>query len=335
MTVSRLGLSFSWREKSLEDIVSCCRVAEEAGLESVWISEAWGRDAFVALSAIANATREIRLATGIVNVFSRSPAAIAMGAATLEELSKGRTILGLGSSGRLVVDRWHGEHFEKPFTRLRESVTVIRQILTGSQANYQGRIFHVSNFCLAVQSPTRQIPIYLAALGPKMLRLTGEIADGVLLYLCPLSKIREAIAEIQQGVERAKRSLTGLDIAAFLPTFVSEKTEQARLAVAKVIAYYVGGMGTYYHRLVSESGFQIEADNICTAWQRGDRVTATKAVTPQLIDTVALAGSPQECRTRLEEFRRAGVSLPILSLSVEDQNSRQVAINSIKILAAE
>jgi alkanesulfonate monooxygenase SsuD/methylene tetrahydromethanopterin reductase-like flavin-dependent oxidoreductase (luciferase family) len=186
-----------------------------------------------------------------------------------------------------------------------------------------------------MQSPTRQIPIYVAALGPKMLRLTGEIADGVLLYFCPPSKMPGAIAEIQKGAEQAKRPPTNLDVAAFLPTFVSENAEQARMAVAKVIAYYVGGMGLYYHRMVSESGFQNEADSIRTAWLRGDRVKATQAVTPQLVDTMALAGTPQECRTRLQEFRRAGVSLPILSLSVGDQNARRVAIDSIKILAAE
>jgi F420-dependent oxidoreductase-like protein len=332
--MKRLGVSFSWREKSLEDIVSCCQVAEKAGLESAWIPEAWGRDAFVALAAIASATKQMKLATGIVNVYSRSPAAIAMSAATLEELSNGRTILGLGSSGQAVVERWHGAHFEQPFTRLRESITIIRQILSGAPINLQGKIFQVSDFRLAVAPPTRKIPIYLASLGPKMMRLSGEIADGALLYLCPIPKIPQAIAEIQKGAEQAKRPSDSVDIAAFLPTFVSEKAEQARLNVAKIIAYYVGGMGLYYHQIVSESGFKAEADKIRTAWLRGDRVAATREVPQQLIDSVSLAGSPDECRARLEQFRQAGVSLPILSLSVEDPTVRQTALKSIEIIAA-
>ena len=310
-------------------------MADEAGLESVWIPEAWGRDAFLALATIAHATQRIKLATGIINAYSRSPAAIAMAAATLEELSNGRAILGIGSSGAAVVERWHGLHFQRPLTRLRESITIVRQILSGGQVNFQGKVFQVSNFRLAVQAPVRTIPIYLAALGPKMLRLAGEIADGVLLYLQPSSKIREAIAEIQSGAEQAKRPAGSVDVAAFLPTFVSEEPEQAKQIVARVIAYYVGGMGVYYHRKVSEIGFKAEADKIQAAWLRGDRVAATREVTQALVDSVAIAGTPVECRSRLEEFRKVGVSLPILSFSVDNQQAAQAVRESIKTLAAE
>jgi 5,10-methylenetetrahydromethanopterin reductase len=310
-------------------------MGEEAGFESVWIPEAWGRDAFLALATIASATQRIKLATGIINAYSRSPAAIAMATATLEELSNGRAILGIGSSGAAVVERWHGLHFQRPFTRLRESITIVRQILSGGQVNFQGKVFQVSDFRLAVQAPARTIPIYLAALGSKMLRLAGEIADGALLYLQPLSKIRDAIAEIQLGAEQAKRSSGSVDVAAFLPTFVSEEPERAKQIVARVIAYYVGGMGVYYHRKVSESGFKAEADKIQAAWLRGDRVTATQEVTQALVDSVAIAGTPVECRSRLEEFRKVGVSLPILSFSVDNQQAAQAVRESIKTLAAE
>jgi len=310
-------------------------MGEETGFESVWIPEAWGRDAFLALATIANATQRIKLATGIINAYSRSPAAIAMATATLEELSNGRAILGIGSSGAAVVEQWHGLHFQRPFTRLHESITIVRQILSGGQVNFQGKVFQVSNFRLAVQAPTRTIPIYLAAMGPNMLRLAGEIADGVLLYLQPLSKIDEAIAEIQQGAEQAKRSSGSVDVAAFLPTFVSEQPEQAKQMVARVIAYYVGGMGVYYHRKISESGFKAEADKIQAAWLRGDRAGATNEVTRALVDSVAIAGTTAECRSRLEEFRKAGVSLPILSFSVDNQQVPQAVRESIKILAAD
>ena len=333
--MKRLGLSFGWRDKSLGDIVSVCRVAEDAGLESVWIPEAWGRDAFLALAAIANATQHIKLATGIINVYSRSPAAIAMGASTLDELSNGRAILGIGSSGPMVIERWHGLHFERPFTRLRESVTIIQQVLSGSPVNLHGKVFQVSEFRLAVSPPKHKIPIYLAALGPNMLRLAGEVADGALLYLQPLPTIRDAITEIRRGAEHANRPPESVDVAAFLPTFVSEKAVEAKQIVARAIAYYVGGMGSYYYRKVSESGFKAEADSIRTAWLRGDRAMATKEVSTELVDSVALAGSPEECCSRLKEFRRAGVDLPILSLSIEDKNMLQAVCDSIKIMSSE
>jgi len=330
----RLGLSFGWRDKPLDEIVCCRRVADEAGLESVWIPEAWGRDAFLALAAIANATQHVKLATGIINVYSRSPAAIAMSAATLDEVSNGRAILGLGTSGSLVVERWHGLHFAQPFTRLRETITIVRQILSGNLVNLQGKVFQVSDFRLAVHPPTHRVPIYLAALGPKMLGLAGEIADGALVYLHPLSKIPDAIDEIRKGAERANRPSESVDVAAFLPTFVSEKADEAKQIVARVIAYYVGGMGTYYHRKVSESGFKAEADSIRAAWLRGDRATATKEVGAELVDSVALAGSADECRARLQEFRRAGVALPILSFSVEDKTMAQLVRGSIKTMTS-
>ncbi len=326
-------MSFSWRDKSLQDIVSCARYAEEAGLESVWISEAWGRDAFLALAAVASATQRIKLGTGIVNVYSRSPATLAMSVATLDELSKGRAILGLGSSGARVVEHWHGLRYERPLTRLRETITIVRQVLSGGQVDLQGSIFQVSDFRLAVQPPTHKVPIYLAALGTKTLRLAGSIADGVLFYLYPVSKIPDAIAEVRRGADDAQRPPTSVDVAAHLPTFVSEKREEARRSVAAAVAYYLGGMGTYYHRVASRSGFEAEANSIRAAWQRGDRASAAKIVTDQLIDSVALAGSPNECATRLEEFRNAGIDLPILSFYIPDENAFQTVCESIKILA--
>ena len=335
MIMKRLAVSFSWRDKSLKDIVTFSRFAEEAGLESVWISEAWGRDAFLALAAVANATEHIKLGTGIVNVYSRSPAALAMAITTLDELSKGRAILGLGSSGARVIESWHGLRYERPFGRLREAVTIVQQILSGSQVNLQGNVFRVSDFRLAIQPPQHKIPIYIAALGPKMLRLAGRIADGVLLYLCPPSRMPDAIAEIRKGAENSKRSPASVDVAALLPTFVSENREEARRSVAAMVAYYVGGMGTYYHRQVSKSGFEADANSIRAAWMNGDRASATKMVTDQLLDSVALAGSAEECRTRLEEFRNAGIDLPILSFYVQDERAVKAVCESIKTLAAE
>jgi len=331
----RLGVAFSWRESSLENILSCARCAEEAGVESVWVPEAWGRDAFLALAAVAQVTERLKLGTGIVNVYSRSPATLAMAAATLDELSKGRAILGVGSSGPGVVERWHGIRYERPLTRVRETVGIVRLALSGATVDFQGSFFHVSGFKLAMGQPKRAIPIYVAALGPKMLRLAGEIADGVLLYLCSLPAIHMAIGEIRKGANEVGRSLDNFEVAALLPTVVSENRGEAQAIVARAIAYYVGGMGTYYRRVISESGFASEATKIKDAWRRGDRLSATTEVSERLIDSVALAGSPDACRRKLEDFRNSGVTLPILSLSPQDCHAAKSPCETIKTLMAD
>lgn len=331
--MKRLGVGFSWREKSLEDILTVAHCAEQAGVESVWVAEAWGRDAFLALAAVAKVTDRVRLATGIVNVYSRSPAALAMGAATLSELSKDRAILGVGTSGPRVVERWHGIRYERPLTRIRETVEIVRLALSGVVTNFQGQVFQVSGFKLALDQPKRTVPIYVAALGPKMLQLAGEVADGVLLYLCPLSAIPNAINEIQKGAAKAGRSLDGFDVAAFLPTAVSENRTEAAEMVSRVIAYYVGGMGEYYRTLLSQSGFDADVRKIMDAWQRGDRTSATSAVSERLLDSVSLAGSADECRAKLEEFRRSGVTLPILSILTQDRYGAAEVCEAIKKLA--
>ena len=335
MVMKRLGVAFSWRERSLQSVVTNASCAEQAGVESVWMPEAWGRDAFLTLAAITRSTAHVKLGTGIVNVYSRSPAALAMSAATLDELSNGRAILGLGCSGRRVVERWHGIQYERPLTRVRETVEIARLALSGAVTDFQGSVFHVSDFNLAMDRPQRKIPIYVAALGPKMLNLAGEIADGVLLYLHPLSLIPNAIDVVRKGASKAGRQIDEVDVAALLPTAVSENRREARYGVARAIAYYVGGMGSYYRRLIGESGFESEASKISSAWGRGDRVSATAAVSDRLIDSVAVAGSPDECRRRLQDFRNSGVTLPILSLSTEAHLGAMDFCESLRRLIAD
>jgi len=332
--MKRLGIAFSWRENDLQNILTCARFADQAAVESVWIPEAWGRDALLALGAIARETSHVKLGTGIVNVYSRSPATLAMGAATLDELSNGRAILGVGSSGPGVVERWHGIPYKRPLTRVRETVKIARLALSGASTDFQGSFFHVGGFKLAT-GPKHAVPIYIAALGPKMLRLAGEIADGVLLYLCSLQAIPNTIKQIENGANEAGRSLEKFDVAALLPTVVSENCREAQAAIARAIAYYVGGMGMYYRRIISESGFASEASKINEAWQRGDRNGATKEVSERLINSVALAGSPEECRRRLEDFRQSGVALPIASLSVQDSRATADSCETIKTLMAD
>jgi alkanesulfonate monooxygenase SsuD/methylene tetrahydromethanopterin reductase-like flavin-dependent oxidoreductase (luciferase family) len=206
--------------------------------------------------------------------------------------------------------------------------------LSGATTDFQGSLFQVGGFKLALDRPKRKIPIYIAALGPKMLRLAGKIADGVLLYLWSLPTIPTAISEVRKGAEEVGRSLDNFEVATVLPVAVSENRREAQAIIARAIAYYVGGMGTYYRRVISQSAFASEASKITEEWQRGDRVSATKAVTERLIDSVAVAGSVTHCGRKLEQFASKGMTLPILSPSIEGANAAMRFCQTIKSLVA-
>jgi alkanesulfonate monooxygenase SsuD/methylene tetrahydromethanopterin reductase-like flavin-dependent oxidoreductase (luciferase family) len=166
------------RAEHRKHLLSYARLAESAGYEAVWIPEAFSSDAFTLLGAVASHTKRMRLATGIVNVFSRSPALLAQSFATLDEMSDGRAIIGLGTSGPIVIENWHGVKFEKPVTRMREVVEIMRLALAGERVDYTGHFFKLRGFQMLIKPVQARLPIYLATFKPNAVRQTGEIADG-------------------------------------------------------------------------------------------------------------------------------------------------------------
>lgn len=176
------------------ELIECVRAADACGYDSFWMPEAWERDAFTLLTELAGRTERIHLGTGIINVFSRSPALIAMSAATLDDISGGRVRLGLGTSGARVVEDFHGVRFSKPLTRLRETIQIIRLLLAGERADFSGECFELRRFKLGFKPVRSEIPIYVAALTQKSLRQAGELADGWLPTYWPRARIQEGIA---------------------------------------------------------------------------------------------------------------------------------------------
>jgi coenzyme F420-dependent oxidoreductase len=290
------------------------RRAEELGYETVWVGESWGRDAFTLITYMATATERIQFGTGIVNVFSRSPALVAQTAATVDELSGRRLLLGLGTSGANVIEHWHGLRYEKPVTRMREYIEIVRQILRGERLNYDGAIFHMSRgFPLPFKPLRAEIPIYLATLAGRSLELTGELADGWLpIYFWP-ERFDELTAPIRAGAEKAGRDFAQITIAPYILTAVSDSGDEARDLMRAHIAYYVGGMGVYYHKLISGYGFVEEAERIRTAWAERDRARAARYVTDAMVDALTISGTPAHCRERLAEYRAVGVQAPCVS----------------------
>lgn len=300
-----------------QELIECVRTADACGYDSFWLPEAWEREAFTTLTELALRTERINLCTGIINIFSRSPALIAMSAATLDEISGGRVRLGLGTSGARVIEDFHGIAFEKPLTRLNETVQIVRTLLSGDAIDFSGECFELKRFKLGFKPLRADIPIYIAALTPKSLNQAGQIGDGWLPTHWPRARLAEGIAVIRAGAEAANRNVSRIEIAPFINVVVSNDLAKARNSARLPLAYYLGGMGDYYHASVSRLGFGDAADRIRELWQEGRPRDAIRAVTDELVDSVAICGSLDQCRRGLAQTIEFGATLALVPVPQE------------------
>ncbi len=331
MTGARAGIAFS-RGLAPSEIVDCTRLAESLGYESAWVAEGHTGDQFAILAACAIATTRIRLGTAISSVFVRSAPTIAMAAATVDELSGGRFILGLGTSHREQVEPEHGVVFERPTARLRDTVAIVRGLLAGGAVSHRGETVSIERFDLWFPPLRPRIAIYVAALFPKMMEIAGEIADGVLLTWPTLEAPRHAAAHVARGAARAGRPPESLDVASLVPCVVADTREQALEQMRPSVAFY-GGYFPRYNRLLAASGFPDVAAAIKADWDAGHRDAAVRRVPDELIDAVAIAGTAAQCRARLDRYRDAGLRLPIVSPRVTGRDAHRAAVDVIRAFA--
>jgi coenzyme F420-dependent oxidoreductase len=301
-----------WNDLKTEELIETAALAEELGYHSIWVPEMWGRDAFSILGLIAVNTKKIKLATGIIPVFSRSPAVIAQTAATLDEISGGRMMLGLGSSGPIVIENWHGVRFEKPLLRTRECVEIIKMILRGERVDYRGEIFSLMGFRLQFKPLRSDVPVLVAAIGPKNIRLAGEVADGWIPFLIPKERLKEARKELVEGALSRGREKDKITVCPYIAAAVSEDEDFAKNVVREHIAYYVGGMGTFYFNTVSRYGFPEEAGEIKTAWEHKNKRAAVEAVSGRMLDSLSVSGSAERARSILKDYIIEGADIPVL-----------------------
>lgn len=299
-------------EYSLAKLGEYSRTAEARGFDSVWLAESWGHDSLALLSHIGTLTSRVRLGTAIVNVFSRTPSLLAMSSVTLGDLYDGRFILGLGTSTRALVENWHGMRFERPVSRLRDTIGVIRQATSGQDVHWHGKTLAVEGLRLRIKPRSAPPPIYLAALAPSAMALVGELADGWLPYLLPARGLQESVARIRADALRAGRTADAVCIAPMVLTAVSDNADEARDAARRHIGFYLGAMGPHYRAFVARFGFAAEVQQIHAAWTQGEKRAAFAAVTDLMLDEIAVAGTPAECRDKLARLRRMGVDLPVL-----------------------
>lgn len=330
----RLGIQIGFAGSPTEraGLVERVKIADDLGVESAWVAEAWGRDAFSMLTQLALETKKIQLGTAIVNVFSRTPAVLAMTFGTLDELSGGRAIIGLGSSGANVVEHWHGVPFDRPATRLREYVQIIDMIMRRQKLQYDGEVFHLQRG-FTMQFPTLRdhIPTYIASITPKSMAQTGEIADGWIPIYWPKDKIEEGVATIMQGARKAGKARADITVA---PSIVMQITdagsvEEIRMQARAPIAFYVGRMGTYYYEMLIRNGFEEEVRKIRAGWEARDPKAAAAGVSDRMLDQTAVVGPLERCKEDLDERRALGVDLPLIGMPGRDAREMATILEAL------
>jgi F420-dependent oxidoreductase-like protein len=299
------------------ETVEKVKLADQLGYDSVWLGETWGYDLVVRLTELALVTRRIKIGAGIFNVFSRSPGVIASTAATLDERSGGRFLLGLGSSGANVIEHWHGVPFDQPLRRLHEYVEIVNLILRREKLVYPGEIFHLARgFKLQVTPVRDHIPIYIAAITPKSIRQTGAIADGILPVYWPSHALPTLRQLLDEGAASASRPAGSAAIAAYITSALVTNEAQraaARQKAREPIAFYVGRMGRFYAEMLARYGYAAEVAAIQAGWQEGPKAAAA-AVSDAMLDDTAIVGTPAEIRARLAEWGTLGLDQALLSM---------------------
>src|SRR4051794_12660185 len=300
------------------DQLALVQEADAAGYDSVWTAEAYGSDAATILGWVAGWTSRIKIGSSIFQMPGRSPAMTAMTAATLDQLSGGRMLLGIGASGPQGSEGWHGVRFGRQLQRTREYVAVVRKALGRERLEFHGETIELplpdgpgKALKLTIAPVQDHIPIYLAAIGPKNTALAGEIADGWIPTLLSPENVGDLRPLLEEGASRSGRSLDGFDIAPTVNVSIDDDLDAARDRMRPFIALYVGGMGSrkqnFYNALAVRYGFEEAAKEVQDLYLDGKRDEAAAAVPDELVDTVTLCGPADHVRERLAVYRHAGV----------------------------
>lgn len=320
--MSKLGFALpdELRDTSLSRTVEYARMAERQGFNSVWKGETSGSNGLMVLSAVAQRTGHVKLGTGIANVYSRSPTLLGMSAVTLDELSGGRAVLGIGVSSPPLVEDWHGMDYDQPLRRSREVIEILRQCYEGDTVEYDGEVFEVGPYTMALTSSRSSVPIYNAAMGPTNRRLTGEFADGWLPVFVPVSLLSDYAGEVRAAAAGRDRDPDELQTVPWVVTAVSEDCQRANHLARDHLAHE---MGVGYDRLATEYGFQAAAEEAAARWRNGDREAAADAISEEMVEQMTISGTSEDCRRQLERFYEEGadevVLLPPFSATDEER----------------
>jgi alkanesulfonate monooxygenase SsuD/methylene tetrahydromethanopterin reductase-like flavin-dependent oxidoreductase (luciferase family) len=296
--------------RSLETALQRVERAESLGYESVYTTHIAARDSLIVLAAYASRTERIKLGTGVLPIYSRTPVATAQAAATIDELSGGRMVLGLGVAHQVTVENWFGSTIGKPVKEMREYVGAVRAMFRGEEPPADNKRFP-TRFRFMGYEPRPELPVYVAALSPAMLRLAGEIGDGVMLWLCNPDYIRDVVVpEVTKGRERAGKDLEGFDIVAAVPAAVTDDVDIAQASLRKDLIPYFSL--PFYRAMIERSGYGDEIGAFDEAMRRGDTEAAAAAISARFLEQLAAVGSASDAETSVLRYLDAGANSPCL-----------------------
>src|SRR3954454_13163961 len=294
--------------RSLETAMQRAAEAERLGYASAYVTHVTGRDSQAVLAAYSTRTERILLGTGVLPIYSRTPAACAQIAATIDEMAGGRLVLGLGVSHRVTVENWYGQEIGKPVREMREYATTVRAILNGQPPPADNEKFRTS-FQFMGYAARPDFPIYIAALSPAMLRLAGEIGDGVILWLCNPEYIRDVVVpEVTRGREKAGKPLDGFDIVAAVPSAVTDELEQARAKLRKDLVPYFSL--PFYRAMIERSGYEDDVAGFDEGMSKGDPDAAVGAISDRFLKTLTAIGDQSDAVASIERYLEAGATSP-------------------------
>lgn len=337
----KLGLNLGyWGAGNDADNLVLAQDADQLGYSVVWAAEAYGSDAATVLSWIGAQTSTIDVGSAVFQIPGRTPANTAMTAATLDTLTGGRFRLGLGVSGPQVSEGWHGVRFDRPLTRTREYIEIVRMALARERVRYDGEFFTLplpdgpgKALTLTVHPVRDRIPVYLAAIGPKNLELAGEIADGWLAIFFAPEHAGEIMAPLRAGRERSGLSMDGFDVVPTVPVVLGDDPERCADPVRFYSALYIGGMGSrdrnFYHQLACRMGYEASADQIQDHYLAKEYDQAMAAVPFEFMDRTSLLGPPERVRERLHAYADAGVTTLTLGLYAGDLEERRRTLRTM------
>lgn len=291
------------------DLPDLAAHAEGLGYAGAFSEEANATDAVTVLAASTRTTSRMQLGTGIIPVFGRAPAVIAIEAATMQVLSQGRFVLGLGASSEPIATRWRGEPYVKPVTRLREYVEVLRCLMDGERVVYEGQTISLGGFKVDLDVPWTT-PIHVAALGPRTLEIGGALSDGVFLAFMTPARVREAADQVAVAARSAGRDPADVDIGARLLVMIDEPEDESRRYLQRLLAFYLSS--DVYRRSFDRQGFDEQIERFHRRWEAGQRAEAAAGLPEELLEVAALRGTAVEVRARLAEYRAAGLTTPMI-----------------------
>lgn len=343
----KLGINLGyWGAGNDAENLALAREADRLGYSVAWAAEAYGSDAATVLSWIAAQTERIDVGSAVFQIPGRTPANTAMTAATLDTLSQGRFRLGLGVSGPQVSEGWHGVRFDKPLTRTREYVAIVRKALARERLTFEGEFFTLplpdgpgKALTLTVHPVRDHLPIYLAAVGPKNLELAGEIADGWLAIFFAPESSADLLGHIREGRAKAGKDLDGFDVVPTVPVVMGDDLDACANPVRAYAALYIGGMGSreknFYNDLAARMGYEEQAKQVQDLYLSKDYGGAAAAVPMEFIDRTALVGPPERIRDRLAAYAEAGVTTLSVAVYAGDLEERLATIRRMPELLAE